>query len=149
MRVRSARLAVELGRSKDQGSALAQEVSQLSRERGELDARLSEFKEDHASLTNELVEAKLELARLREMEVRVGAWGGVGGHSGERTVALWGMEGDAGAGAAVQPLGPARANSVVLSPPPKSCVSQVLYKRTVINTKKQLYGLPSAAPDNQ
>ncbi len=66
----SARLAVSLGQAKDHSSAQAQEVSRLSRERGELEARVSELRDDHASLTNELVEAKLELARLREMEVR-------------------------------------------------------------------------------
>ncbi len=69
IRPHSSRTLVELASLRDKCSALAQEVASLTRERGELDARLTESKSEREQITNDLVEAKVELARLREMEV--------------------------------------------------------------------------------
>lgn len=47
-----------------------QECARLTRERGELDSRLNAVRTEREALTHELVEAKLELAKLKEMEMR-------------------------------------------------------------------------------
>mmetsp|Transcript_4529 Transcript_4529/g.7685 ORF Transcript_4529/g.7685 Transcript_4529/m.7685 type:complete len:578 (+) Transcript_4529:243-1976(+) len=68
-REENARMAVDLGCERDAGSLLRQATSALARERGELESRTAELRADREALTHELVDAKLELARLREMEV--------------------------------------------------------------------------------